>query len=341
MSASPKSVSTPKQQDLSGNKRKFQNGWTKEQEVLLAKWSDYASCYRWLHTRTETKLSYSNNLITIPVIILSTVTGSASVGLSGLVGDNAEAQKYSQISIGMVSLLVAIMTTLGNFFRFAQNSEAHRSAAIQWGKFNRMISAELSQKPDDRMDSLDFINLCKQDLDRLIEQSPQIPRESVKEFQAEFDSIVDLKKPDVCNNLEHTQVYNNDKTRLALISSEMALNMKHKKKVLRDELVPDLTKMINSTVDNKMRIIEEQIRIEYEKRKKLEEEQERRREEELLARKRVDFMADVRKKLSEFNETLSDFHITSSDETTQSNSSDKHENIIIDIIGQKKRSSSA
>ena len=78
--SSPKSSGTHTPRDLSGNKvRRFQNGWTKEQEVLLAKWSDYASCYRWLHDRTEKKLSNYNNVISIPVIILSTLTGSASV----------------------------------------------------------------------------------------------------------------------------------------------------------------------------------------------------------------------------------------------------------------------
>ena len=80
--------------DLSGNKtRKFQKGWTVEQETLLAKWSDYASCYRWLHDRTEKKLSKYNNAITIPVIVLSTVVGTASVGLTGLVGDIPNGQK--------------------------------------------------------------------------------------------------------------------------------------------------------------------------------------------------------------------------------------------------------
>ena len=169
--ATPNSSGQNTPRDLSNNKvKKFQNGWTEEQEKLLAKWSDYAACYRWLHDRTEKKLSSKNNLITIPVIILSTITGTASVGLTGLVGDVPNGQKYGQVAIGMVSLFTGILTTLGNFFRYAQNSEAHRVAAVSWSKFNRLISVELAQKPDDRMDSLDFINICRQDLDRLIKR---------------------------------------------------------------------------------------------------------------------------------------------------------------------------
>ena len=29
--------------------KRFMNGWSKEQERLMAEWSDIASCYRWLH----------------------------------------------------------------------------------------------------------------------------------------------------------------------------------------------------------------------------------------------------------------------------------------------------
>jgi hypothetical protein len=321
---------TPK--DLSGNKKKFQNGWSAEQEVLLAKWSDFAACYRWLHDRTEKQLSNSNNCITIPVIILSTITGSASVGLSGLVGDDPSTQKYAQISIGMVSLITAIMTTLGNFFRFAQNSEAHRVAAVQWGKFNRMISSELAQKPNDRMDSLDFINLCKQDLDRLIEQSPQIPDNIIKHFDKEFNDTIDLKKPDICNGLEHTTVYDNSKTRLSLISSEIALNLKHKKRVMREEILPDLGKMINSSVNDRMKQIEEQLRYENEKARKKQLEQ----LEKENKNKKDDFLKDVRKKLGEFNETLSELHVSSPIDSLNTQRSDgTFENVKIDIIGQK------
>lgn len=322
---------TPK--DLSGNRKKFQNGWSQEQEVLLAKWSDFASCYRWLHDRTEKQLSNSNNSITIPVIILSTITGSASVGLGGLVGDDPSTQKYAQITIGMVSLITAIMTTLGNYFRFAQNSEAHRVAAVQWGKFNRMISSELAQKPDDRMYSIDFINLCKQDLDRLIEQSPQIPDNIIKKFEKEFNDTVDLKKPDICNGLEHTTVFDNSKSRLSLISSEIALNLKHKKRVMREEILPDLGKIINSSVNDRMKQIEEQLRYENEKARKKELDEIKKQNS---VTKKDDFLKEVRRKLGEFNETLSELHVTSPFDLLATNKSDAtFENVKIDIIGQK------
>lgn len=301
-------ANTPR--DLSGNKaRKFQNGWMKEQEVLLAKWSDYASCYRWLHDRTEKKLSAYNNAITIPVIVLSTVTGTASVGLTGLVGDVPNGEKYGQITIGMVSLFTAILTTLGNFFRYAQNSEAHRVSAVSWGKFNRLIAVELAQKPDDRMDSLDFISLCRQDLDRLIEQSPQIPDDVIERFEVEFKNEQDLERPDICNNLEHTTVYNNSKERMKHMVAEMALNLKHKKKVLREELLPDLEARMKTMIDKSMKEYEERIN-----KKKTEED-------------KFGFLKDVRKRLSEVVESVGDIHISEIE---------KDNHVVVDVVGSKK-----
>jgi hypothetical protein len=228
------------------------------------------------------------------------------------------------------------MTTLGNYFRFAQNSEAHRVSAVSWGKFNRMITAELAQKPNDRMDSLDFINFCKQDLDRLIEQSPQIPDNIIKMFEREFDTITELKKPDICNGLEHTPVFNNSKTRMAMMTAEVAMNLKHKKKVLREEILPDLDKMIKASVDSRMKGIEDQLRYENDKLNK----EKQQKQEQIQKEKRNDFMGEVRKKLGEFTDKLSDIHISvppESKDSLESSRTDKtHENVVIDIIGQKK-----
>lgn len=315
MKNSPNNSGTNTPKDISNNRvKKFQNGWTEEQETLLAKWSDYASCYRWLHDRTEKQLSWYNNWITIPVIVLSTITGTASVGLNGLVGDSVEAQKYAQISIGLVSLSTGILTTLGNYFRFAQNSEAHRVAAVSWSKFNRLIAVELAQKPDDRMDSLDFISICRQDLDRLIEQSPQIPDNIISEFEKEFEHQEDLNRPDICNNIEHTNVYNNSRYRMKLMVAEMAMNLRHKKKMLRDEILPDLDKRMKLMVDQSMKELEEKMR-------------ERIKNEDKFA-----FMSDVRKKLNEVVSSVGDIHISEGSQLSPT-----RENIIIDIIGQQRK----
>jgi hypothetical protein len=247
---SPTPARSRSNSDVSGNPiKKFNNGWTKQQEVLMAEWSDKAGCYRWLHDRCEKKYSKFNMGITIPVIILSTLTGTANFALDGFISpDNQDAKKYAQAGIGAVSIFAGILTTLGNFLRFAQGSESHRVAGIAWGKFQRQIAVELAISPKDRIDCMDFLKICRAELDRLIEQSPPIPDDIINEFKKEFEDKPEVKKPEICDGMEHTSVYDNRESALRHITAEAAITLFHKKKMLREEVVPELNKMINKEV---------------------------------------------------------------------------------------------
>ena len=236
--------------DLSGNPvKKFNNGWTKQQETLMSEWADKAGCYRWLHDRCEKKYSLMNMWITIPVIILSTLTGTANFALDGFISPNdQDAKKYAQAGIGAVSIFAGILTTLGNFLRFAQGSESHRVAGIAWGKFQRQIAVELALAPKDRIDCMDFLKICRAELDRLIEQSPPVPDDIILEFKKEFEDKPTVKKPEICDGMEHTTVYENRDSLLKQITAEATIALYHKKKLLRDEVIPDLNKLISQEV---------------------------------------------------------------------------------------------
>lgn len=244
--------------DISGGApKRFLNGWTKEQEQLMAEWSDKAGCYRWLHDRCEKKYSKLNMGITIPVIILSTLTGTANFALDGFIpANNQDMKKYAQAGIGAVSIFAGILTTLGNFLRYAQNSESNRVAGISWGKFQRQIAVELAIHPNERLDAMDFLKICRAEMDRLIEQSPAIPDDIISQFEREFKGKHEIKKPEIVGGLEHTRVFEDKASRLKMITGEVALTLMHKKKILRDEIVPDLEKLIKKEVDRKLSVVE-------------------------------------------------------------------------------------
>lgn len=256
MSGTPLVRSRTTSFDLSGNPilptRKFRNGWTTEQEKLMSEWADKAQCYRWLHDRCEKEFSSKNAWMTIPVIILSTITGTANFAIGSLIGEDADNQKYAQAAIGTVSLFAGILTTIGNFLRFAQGSEAHRVAGIAWGKFQRQIAVELAIHPNERIDCMDFLKICRAELDRLIEQSPPIPDRVLEEFDREFKDVKDVKKPEICNGLEHTRAFDDSHIRLRQLTAEATLTILHKKKMLREEVLPDLDKIVNKVVVDKL-----------------------------------------------------------------------------------------
>ena len=80
---------------VKGKEKKEVNVWTDECEELLAEWSEKASCYRWLHGRCEKSYRTWYYCFSIPVIILSTLTGAANVGMDSFVPEDAKSLCFS------------------------------------------------------------------------------------------------------------------------------------------------------------------------------------------------------------------------------------------------------
>ena len=269
--------------------RRFLNGWSKDQERIMEEWSDIAKCYRWLHDISH-KIYYSRTLwINIPVIILTTLGGTANFGIQSMFSD-PWTRTTASFYIGSVSLVAGLLTTIGNYLRFPQLDESHRGAAITWGKFQRMIAVELAMNPNDRMDSMDFLKICRADLDRLIEQSPPIPKDAILLFEEKFGETPKLKKPDICGSLEHTHVFESSDARIKQMAMEGALLLKHKKRTLNELLSTQVQDTIKQQVDS-------QIADAIEKnRKKVENDIEAEKLEAQKAQEEFNRMADERKK---------------------------------------------
>ena len=288
---------SPTRSDEPAKPHRFLNGWTREQERLMAEWSDIAMCYRWLHDRAEKHYSSKSKWINLPVIILSTLSGTANFGIQSIFNTDSQKQLAS-FAIGTVSLLAGIMTTIGNYLRYAQLEESNRIASIAWGKFQRLIAVEISLHPNERIDSLDFLKICRADLDRLIEQSPPIHAEAIKLFEKKFGDIKDLKKPDICGALEHTHVFESSEDRLKQVAVDAALLLKQRKKTLNELLSPQIQSRIKEQVESRIHeaIEENKTKIMHDLEKERMEQQ----------RSRDDFekmMEDRKKRLQEEIET--------------------------------------
>jgi len=222
-----------------GKPRRFNNGWSSDLENLVADWADKGRCYSWMHDKTSRKQASYNQCMMIPVIVLSTLTGTANFGLDTLFTDPAH-KKIASLSIGGFGILTGIISTLANFLRYAQGSEAHSVASISWAKFSRHATIELALNPNDRIEAFAFLKMFRIELDRLIEQSPPIPEDIVKQFKQEFRNNTDLRRPEITGVIEHTPAFDNKAERLKNLAAEVSLAIMHKKKVLRDIVMDDL-----------------------------------------------------------------------------------------------------
>lgn len=186
--------------------------WTTEHEQILVEWADKAMCYRWLHSRSNALYSSLNAWYTIPVIVISTLTGTANFAQERVPVDY---QNYFVMIVGAFNILAGIITTIQQFLKVTQLNEAHRVSCIAWDKFYRNIKIELAKHPEERMNVTQMIKISKEEFDRLMETSPTIPDKIIQKFKFEFrhlDEIEDIPKiikPEICDSLVSTELSRN------------------------------------------------------------------------------------------------------------------------------------
>lgn len=183
--------------------------WTTEHEEILIEWADKAMCYRWLHSKANAHFSKLNAWYTIPVIVISTLTGTANFAQERV---PVEYQSFFVMIVGGFNILAGIITTIQQFLKITQLCESHRVSSIAWDKFYRNIKIELAKHPIERMEVKQMLKLSKEEFDRLMETSPNIPEQIIKQFKLnffnrlEFDKII---KPEICDILISTHEYRN------------------------------------------------------------------------------------------------------------------------------------
>jgi hypothetical protein len=198
--------------------------WSPDHETIMIDWADKAICYKWMHQRAHAIYSNKNTMFTIPVIIMSTLTGTANFAQDRIPADYLN---MATMIIGAINLFAGILTTIQQYLKISELNESHRVSAISWGKFYRNIKTEICKSPLERSPVNATLKHSKEEFDRLTETSPSIPTYIVDMFIKDFSGgqpqldehgneinltrkqkiFSDLKKPDICGEIETTANY--------------------------------------------------------------------------------------------------------------------------------------
>lgn len=172
--------------------------WESHHETIFIDWADKAACYKWLHNKSYLKYSSKRNGFTIPVIIMSTLTGTANFALERI---PVEYQDTCSIIIGSFNILAGIITTVAQFLKLNEFTESHRVASVAWDKFHRNIRLELIKAPEERPDLNYFIKITRDEFDRLMETCPQIDKDIINLFRKKLTTGID--KTDAVRKLKN------------------------------------------------------------------------------------------------------------------------------------------
>ena len=229
--------------------------WTPEHEQILIEWADKAMCYRWLHAKANAMFSSLNAWYTVPVIIISTLTGTANFAQERV---PFAYQGYFSMIVGGFNILAGIITTIQQFLKITQLNEAHRVSSIAWDKFYRNIKIELAKHPSERIDVKQMIKMSKEEFDRLMETSPNVPEKIVYNFKNNFinQNIFDkIVKPEICDilipTIEHRNPWYTDENRSKVLNENIKNQLAKQNKIRKtnennNKIVNDFIKLFIS-----------------------------------------------------------------------------------------------
>lgn len=165
--------------------------WDESHEKVLIEWADKAQCFRWLHGKSFNNYRSRAMWYTIPVIVMSTITGTANFAQERF-PDNIKVMAV--MMIGGINLIAGIITTISQYLKINELLESHRVAGISWSKFSRDIKMELAKDPrsmfgrkSQRTPPLVCLKKYKEEFDRLMEVSPSVEDGVISLFLTIFD----------------------------------------------------------------------------------------------------------------------------------------------------------
>ena len=179
--------------------------WSEPLEQLVASEGEKCRGLAWLNQQAEAYYAKRSNAIAIPVIILSTLAGTASVGSTSLFGGETQ---ISSIVIGLVSIGVGILNTISSYFSFARKAESHRIAYLQYSKLFSIIRVEMSLPRDERQQPDQLLKQIRDGMERLAETTPSPPPAILADFNAHFkDEDKTISRPVEVNGLQKIIIF--------------------------------------------------------------------------------------------------------------------------------------
>ena len=173
--------------------------YSHEFENLLKEEAEKSESMSILHTKSYEKYQKYSIQINIPVIVLSSIIGFLSpLALFPNQG----------LLLGGLSIGVAILKTVDNYFDFTKRCETHRMTALNYLRISKFIQLQLSLEKECRVKPSDLFQLIQNDLQNIRDAEPLVPSEVIHGFNMRYKDEP-TAKPAITNGL--TQIRINSK----------------------------------------------------------------------------------------------------------------------------------
>lgn len=147
-----------------------------EKDVVLA-WIRRAREAQLQHYEMANIFSRRDKWLGIPVIVVTAIIGTSA--FLSVVYESLSA--YAKVSVGILSIAAAILSSLQTFFKFSEQSEKHRLSAAKYGSTRRKLEVIYSQNKLEMEGN--YMNALREELDNLANVSPYVPVKIFRKIQ--------------------------------------------------------------------------------------------------------------------------------------------------------------
>lgn len=175
--------------------------WHDSLEKIFSDLGDEAQINASLHQKSFKYYYRKSVKFQLPIIILSVLSGSGNFVSASF----PEHQEMMILIIGGVSILTSVISSIAQFLKLSELSEAHRISYVSWEKFYSNIKYQMMRKRKDRDNIKEFLSNVFSEYQRLKEISPLIPEEIAGTIKRIRDK--DMYIPFILNRFEHVTPY--------------------------------------------------------------------------------------------------------------------------------------
>lgn len=183
--------------------------WDETQQKFLKQMIDRAKCYIWLYDRSFRLYKTLWLVYMIPVLIITTFSGVANLGQLGFsdpsLVDTQRARVIYPIVLGVLNIVAAILTSLVQYFKIAEQKEAHRRAGKDWQQFSTDMEIIFYAQFKIEVRSKKFEKMLSR-YKQLLERNPSIPKIYLYRLNTKYKEHPSLVLPEIVGEIQSIDI---------------------------------------------------------------------------------------------------------------------------------------
>jgi hypothetical protein len=160
--------------------------WTPAERLLLTDWAARVTAAQHAHYYLMARLRRRNLWLGIPVVVLSTIVGTALFATVASPGDY-KAPLGFRLAAAFISVLAAVLAGVQTFLKFSERSERHGLAADWLAAVRRDIDLLQATPEKERGNPRETLSSLRKEINKIAQNAPAIGESLWHSYAAKYN----------------------------------------------------------------------------------------------------------------------------------------------------------